>query len=125
MNKKPKILFLDDAKERVKLFKQNYIGYDYTIAMSYVEAIKALKENYYDVVFLDHDLVPESYAGVESPDIKTGLDVAKFILTLDKLPHEVIVHSLNPVGAKNIALTLKPKILNVYIQPFAWTKNVL
>ena len=120
-----RILFLDDAPERVKVFKQTYIGYNYDIAMNYEECIKLLKTNYYDVVFLDHDLDERSYAGIQDPSIKTGNDVAKFINTLPKCPDLVIVHSLNPEGAKNICKTLADRsdgVRMVQRIPFAWQK---
>ena len=62
----------------------------------------------WDVIFLDHDL------GLEDSD---GYTLAKSIA--DNPPHQVIVHSMNVVGAKNIVALLRPHVYDVKHIPFS------
>ena len=86
-----KILFIDDEEVRHKLMSKKYYGHNITYVKTAKEAFKALKNDTFDVIFLDHDLGTD----------KTGADIAERIKKM-KIKSQVIVHSLNPVGAKNI-----------------------
>ena len=112
------ILILEDDNERVKCFKKNFFGCNLTFTCKVDICIEQLESNTFDVLFLDHDLGGEVY--VESgKGVETGHDVAKWLSNnLDKSPKDVIVHSLNPVGADNM-VKLIPGSKKI---PFAWLK---
>lgn len=98
-----KILILDDMKIRhehivSKLEGKHMIFDAYTVD----EAIDFLDEfSPFDMVFLDHDLGGKVFF---ASDEKSGYAVAKHIANMEDSikPKEVIVHSLNPVGAKRM-----------------------
>ena len=114
-----KILILEDDLVRQKEFKNNLSKHDITIVDSSKEAIKELKSNKWWILFLDHDLGGQ--VSVPSGE-NTGYEVAKFLEeNKEYIPTYVIVHSLNPAGAKNILAAL-PKAIQI---PFAWTKKEL
>lgn len=120
-----KILFLDDMKQRRVAFRQASIGYDVHFAVDAAEAIRLLQEHVFDVVFLDHDLAPEQYIPntviVEHPN---GSAVARFIVSQEKRPRAVFVHSLNPAGRANIFSILKDHC-DCYLGPEHLRQNEL
>jgi len=66
------------------------------------EAVKKLQEqDSWDILMLDHDLGGEIF--VESTKENTGYQVAKFIKEKDIKFEKCILHSMNPVGIKNMA----------------------
>lgn len=82
------------------------------------EAIAILKkESPFDIVYLDHDLGNTVYA---PSDEKSGFFVAQFITEMpsDKLPKRVIVHSHNPIGARNMVHQLE-HVVTVCHRPFS------
>lgn len=109
-----RILFLDDDRNRHSLFtnKLDNIGAkDISLhhAFDYNSFVELVSKNNYDMVFLDHDL---SYEAVmcdpNNIEEKTGTDVAKWICE-NKKPNElneIVIHSLNPVGSKNMVSIL-------------------
>lgn len=129
-------IFLDDIRELKDAWA--YTGFTpflkekWIIVRNYNEFISLIeskyKENYFpEFIAFDHDLADEHYAPEEywgdkykewsktkNFQEKTGLDCAKWLIDfcMDnkiKLP-EYIVHSMNPVGKKNIE-----SLLNNYI----------
>lgn len=95
-----KILILDDDQLRHDGFKQELIGHTLEHTYTSKECIESLKNNDYDLVLLDHDLGGQVY--VESGE-NTGWEVAEWLSkNLDKKPDNVIIHSYNVVGAKNM-----------------------
>jgi hypothetical protein len=80
--------------------------------------IEKLKECTWDVLMLDHDLGGNVYvpSGGSEP---TGYDVAKWLrLNPEYKPEKIILHSLNPIGRKNMLKEL-PEALDL---PHAWEK---
>lgn len=96
MIKKYKILILDDEEGRHSLFRKKYNIHELTHAYTADEAIDYLSKHKYDIVFLDHDLGTRA----------TGIKVAKWMHS-NKIDAQVIIHSLNPVGAENMKHILK------------------
>lgn len=116
---KIKILILEDNPERQEEFKKNLVGHNVEIVDSSKIAIDKLKSEKWQLLFLDHDLGGQVY--VESGD-NTGYEVAKFLEeNKHHMPSNIVVHSLNPVGAKNIIDAL-PNAIHI---PFVWTKDNL
>jgi DNA-binding response OmpR family regulator len=88
-----KILILDNCISRRKHFKKHLKAHECIYAQSY-EEFKQLLNQAYDLIFLDHDL----------GTVETGLDCARLIAQLSHnlLPIQVIIHSHNVSGAKNM-----------------------
>ena len=105
-------LFLDD----VRTDPNQFVGYEedptqWTIVKSFDTFVEYLQNNPLpDVISFDHDLADEHYnnAQVVYSDYKekTGLSAARylhnFLLETKQPPPEIRVHSMNPVGRRNI-----------------------
>lgn len=96
------ILILEDNDTRIEIFKK-WFPCDVDIVKTSKEAIELLKKNFYSICLLDHDLGDQIY--VESGE-GTGWEVAKYI-TENNIKSDVIIHSCNSVGARNM-LSLLP-----------------
>ena len=98
------MLFLDDEQYRHSLA---VVKWSDKYAIDHVrtaqEAIAAIKAFPYDLVSLDHDLLPEHYQK-KALDKDTGYDVAQFIAGMNpaRRPKGVIVHSLSTSGSKRM-----------------------
>lgn len=95
-------LWLDDVRE-----PHQYGRLGWTWAKTGDEVLALLAGNLVQVAALDHDLAPEHYPGLEylkaeNPTL-SGTEVAKAIVRDSLWPQqELIVHSLNPLGAKRM-----------------------
>jgi len=119
MKKRIKILILEDNLERQDQFKKKLIDHNLTITDSSKAAINKLSNEKWDLLMLDHDLGNEAYVP-SGPN--TGYEVAKFLEENEQFQSSnIIVHSLNVVGAKNIINAL-PNAIHI---PFAWNENNL
>jgi len=117
-----KIIILEDMPSRIQFFKSKlhkHNVYYFDNADDVINAL-CLLEKEWDIVFLDHDLdgkifVPSSYHN-------TGYTVAKFISENNNITiKQIIVHSMNPLGAQNIKMILP----RVEIIPFNLLKTKL
>lgn len=127
-----RILVLDDDDARHGYFAKQFIGHEVTHVHTYTECIQTLLDNDpFEVVFLDHDLNDHGYRS--TADEKTdyvqrsltrfsregeldGRDVAEDMVRLfpvEKRPYQVVVHSWNPQGAKEMMSILKDAGFNV------------
>jgi len=113
-----KILVLEDDQNRIEEFKKSFRSEHRVIYTDDAEmAINHLKENTFDILFLDHDLGGCVY--VDTNEYQTGSTVAKWLSeNKDRMPPRVILHTLNSYGATN----MKSYIPHAQIIPFAWTK---
>lgn len=114
-----KILFLDDDPARHRYFRlmSEPSVHAFTAVKSAQEAIQTLESaGKFDLVFLDHDLAEEHYsmlwsgqAGYPGGAKGTGRDVSRFIsmMAVDLRPTTVVVHSMNPDGAKAMLADLR------------------
>ena len=98
-----KVLVLEDNTERLKWFKDTFFNYELSIAMTAETAGYAIMKNEFDLIFIDHDLADET---------STGLDFAKVLaeeIEAGKVSNNlsIYIHSLNPVGARNIKSVLE------------------
>lgn len=105
-----KILILDDDFIRhehfSKKFSESILKHVYNSEM----CIEALKNEDWDVVFLDHDLGGKIY--VNSNEENTGYQVAKWLSNhKDRIPNKIFIHSYNSVGSKNMKSLLPNSIL--------------
>ena len=88
-------------------------------AYSAEEATYFLDTYKYELVYLDHDLAPEHYSGVQPSYERTGYFVATYIRHMPEnmLPDQIIIHSWNPVGAERMYDQLKDLGIFVARQP--------
>ena len=108
-----RLLIIDDQQTpRHDWFTAKFPNNPRTHALKFWEGIDALEANEFDVLFLDHDLNDDGKGDVESGMYGsrelTGADIASWLTrNLEKLPPHVIVHSVNPAGARNIQRVLE------------------
>ncbi len=120
MNKKVYYLFLDDIRQPNDVKWVKLPMKTYTVVRSYNEFVECIEnKGIPKFVAFDHDLSDDhynNYHGVDDAgrmtidynkfEEKTGYDCAKFLVEECikqnvKFP-EYVVHSMNPIGAKNI-----------------------
>lgn len=107
-----RIFILEDNQERIEAFKKYLNSHELTIVSEALEAIKLLEKDLnYDFIFLDHDLGGQIFVNVAEEN--TGSTVARY-LTDKEIKGNIIIHSFNPIGAKNM-LNYLP---NAYYVPF-------
>lgn len=114
-----RILILDDDQIRHDHFKQKYTDHDITHTYTVEETVNAIMLDKFSYIFLDHDL--GGLQMVESGN-GTGYEIAKFLHDNPQyLPtHDIVVHSLNPIGRKNMIDVLKKVHNNVIDAPGCW-----
>jgi len=118
-----KILVLEDDIERIEEFRkrfQNVKGIENVdFCYSAKVCIELLKKEKYSLIFLDHDLGDKVF--VNSNEQNTGAEVARWI---EQNPLEsgqsVIIHSVNPSGAKYMMSAIKGAIH----VPFVWMDSI-
>ena len=112
-----KILVVEDNPYRIKKFKSELIGCAVDYTDNAYDGIILVREKEYDLIFLDHDLGGREL--VSSKDSNTGFQVAKAIKDTPNESALIIIHSANPVGAKNMqqelpqAVTVSFLFLNI------------
>lgn len=104
-----KILVLEDDHIRHISFMKNLSDHDLDIVETSKEAIKKLQDNDYDVLFLDHDLGGK----IMTPSGEnTGYEVAQWLSNNpDRMPKQIYLHTLNPVGQQNMKNVLPNAII--------------
>lgn len=105
-----KILILEDNKYRIEHFKnmlnKKFIECEIVFTDNVKKAKKIFNDNQWDIIFLDHDLDDRVY--VDSNEPNTGYQFAKFLnKNLSNTIPIIIIHTLNPVGARNMMNELK------------------
>jgi CheY-like chemotaxis protein len=111
------ILIVEDNKDRIEAFKRRLIGNNIIVVKQSRDGISRLRAKDIDVLFLDHDLAGTGEPEPSGP--RTGYEVAKWLEENPKFqPRQIIVHSLNAAGRKNILAALP----NAIELPFAWEK---
>jgi len=112
-----RFFILEDDHRRIKTFRSKLIGHELVIAENAQDAIRILSDDQaFDVIFLDHDLGGEQM--VSSDDKNTGSEVARWMKSYLKQYCPVIIHSLNPDGAKYMRHALEDVAMEVYYIPF-------
>lgn len=114
-------LFLDDMRVPEDCFEYThqpvYLMEDWVVVTNYEEFVMAITERGLpDMISFDHDLGDEHYGKTEilydQYTEKTGYHCAKWLLEyiMDhelELPQHILIHSMNPVGSKNIESLFK------------------
>ena len=123
-----KILILDDLKVRHDTFEKMYTGHEVVSVYRFSEFAAQIKDQKWDLIHLDHDLGEAENAdyridGWGSRRDYTGYDASwRLVLTCEMnpelMPDRVIVHSVNPTGAKRMLDELMHAGFNVTWDPF-------
>jgi CheY-like chemotaxis protein len=111
-----RMLVLDDDILRQQMFAEVLVGHIVIQTSTAKSTIKYLQDEDFDYLFLDHDLGGKQMVP-SGPG--TGYEVAQWLAAhLERQPKNIVIHSFNSVGAKNMA-NLLPSAL---ICPGAWSK---
>ncbi len=96
-----RVFLLDDDTLRHEWFARALKGDYLDVAADAARAVELLAANTYDLVFLDHDLLPEHYYAEQFDDERSGYAVARFLAERpDRQPvSAIIVHTRNADGA--------------------------
>ena len=123
-----KYLFLDDERIPGDVTWIDIGPHPWNIVRSYEQATKWVLDNGFpDVISFDHDLGYEAFDTNEngiiivtdSTEVESGFDFAKWLIDYDMdtntMPpnFKFTVHSMNPVGAKNIQMLIDNYIYRV------------
>ena len=107
-----RIFILEDDPIRIKAFKAAFEKEEVDWATEAIYAADMLGRNHYDMAFLDHDLGGEIFVDPERDDTGSGVcrRIASWI-NMDTQKHllntSFIIHSMNPIGARNMENILK------------------
>ena len=96
-----RVFLLDDDALRHEWFAKHFKGDRLDVAADAARAVELLAANTYDLVFLDHDLLPEHYYAEEFDDARSGYAVARFLAERPdrQSASTIIVHTRNADGA--------------------------
>jgi hypothetical protein len=115
-----RVFLLDDDTRRhdwfVKRFKGDYLD----IAETVETAQEFLSNNFYDAIFLDHDLLPEHYGSDILDDERTGYAIARWLADRPELQRAstILVHTRNADGAIRMVEELRTSGRNAEYVPF-------
>ena len=104
-----RVFLLDDDTLRHEWFAKQFKGDRLDLAADPARAVELLSSNSYDLIFLDHDLLPEHYYAEEFDDERSGYAVARW-LAESPARHAaatVVVHTRNADGALRMVELLR------------------
>ncbi len=111
-----KVLFLDDCINRHAKAFIHRGDKDLKQVWNADDCIKALKEETFAVVSLDHDLRGKAY---DDPNIKnSGSEVVRWIVANNPDIQQVIIHSWNDQQAERLVRELKAAGYSASWEPF-------
>lgn len=95
------VFVLDDDVRRHEWFQKRFPKDILHVAETAPEGIEMLSREYYDAIFLDHDLLPEHYHATETDDERTGYAVARWLAENSQyqVSATITVHTRNADGA--------------------------
>ena len=104
-----RVFLLDDDAARHEWFARQFKGDSVDVAADAARAVEMLAANHYDVIFLDHDLLPEHYYAEEFDDERTGYAVARWLAERPErlAATHIIVHTRNADGALRMVELLR------------------
>ena len=77
-NRRPlRVFLLDDDTLRHEWFAKQFKGERLDVAEDPARAVELLSANHYDLIFLDHDLLPEHYYAEGFDDERSGYAVTR------------------------------------------------
>ncbi len=104
-----RVFLLDDDKLRHRWFTRRFKGDYLDIAETVAEAQELLADNFYDAIFLDHDLLPEHYGSSTPDDERTGYAIALWLANNPEHQRAstILVHTRNADGAMRMVEELR------------------
>jgi CheY-like chemotaxis protein len=104
-----RVFLLDDDTLRHEWFAKQFRGHQLDVAVEPARAVELLAANYYDLIFLDHDLLPEHYYAEEFDDERSGYAVARWLAETParNAAANIIVHTRNADGALRMVELLR------------------
>jgi CheY-like chemotaxis protein len=104
-----RVFLLDDDAARHDWFARQFKGDRVDVAADAARACELLASNHYDVIFLDHDLLPEHYYAEEFDDERSGYAVARWLAERPACLSgtQIIVHTRNADGALRMVELLR------------------
>lgn len=104
-----RVFLLDDDTRRHVWFTKRFDGDYLDIADDVKSARELLSQNFYDAIFLDHDLLPEHYHSKTKDDERTGYAIASWLAAEPKLQPActIMVHTRNADGAMRMVEELR------------------
>ena len=100
-----KIFILEDDKNRIEWFMDEFNGNNITWIDNAYEAKPIILFEKFDIIFLDHDLGGKIYQ--DSKEENCGFQIAKIINDGVNLTTPIIIHSLNYPAAQNMKNEIK------------------
>ena len=96
-----RVFLLDDDTLRHEWFARQFKGHRLDVAVEPARAVELLSTNHYDLIFLDHDLLPEHYYAEGFDDERTGYAVARWLADTPSrhAAASIVVHTRNADGA--------------------------
>jgi len=121
-----RVLILDDIEHRHSFFDALYQGHEVVHAYLYSDFLRKLNQGVWDIVHLDHDLgdfvnKADTYVdGWGNIHEYNGQHATMRVCELPDslLPKRVIIHSVNPIGAKAMRQMLERRGVEVKWEPF-------
>ena len=104
-----RVFLLDDDRRRHDWFTKRFKGDHLDIAETVEEAREFLSANFYDAVFLDHDLLPEHYRTNNADKEKTGFAIAVWLASRPDIQPSstILVHTRNADAAMRMVEELR------------------
>ena len=104
-----RVFLLDDDTRRHVWFTRRFDGDLLDIADDVAQARELLSQNFYDAIFLDHDLLPEHYHSKTTDDERTGYAIASWLASEPKIQpaSTIMVHTRNADGAMRMVEELR------------------
>ena len=103
------VFLLDDDTARHDWFARQFKGDRVDVAADAARAVELLSTHHYDVIFLDHDLLPEHYYAEEFDDERSGYAVARWLAERPErlAASHIIAHTRNADGALRMVELLR------------------
>lgn len=131
------VFILEDDPGRIRKFKQQFLNLKGTlgkhIEVSHTDDIptaqKMLREQSFDLVLLDYDLVDEDHTGViimAKPRADTGYTLAHWLGMNPETSRKhgcYVTHSLNQLGRERICGAFRAQNLVCTEEPFLWDRS--
>jgi len=110
------VFIFEDMEDRLKFFKKILVDHDLQHTDQIEKAKKILLNEKWDFVFLDHDM-EERFMDSKTTQ-NNGYQLAKWIVENKIKIEQIIIHSMNSVGAGNIREALRESYPTVNYVPF-------
>jgi len=104
-----RVFLLDDDTLRHEWFARQFKGELLDVADTAARAVELLAANHYDLIFLDHDLLPEHYYAEGFDDERSGYAVARWLAENPArlAAATIIAHTRNADGALRMVELLR------------------